>query len=105
MPTATLCHCQTQAILPGQSLDALRQQEQEQAARLQQQGAVSVLTAYDPRQWQLLRYRPGVANRTSGSRQRTARVTGLAMWPPAPECAASPSARRVSADDSLCRFV
>lgn len=55
MPTATLCHCQTQAILPGQSLDALRQQEQEQAARLQQQGAVSVLTAYDPRQWQLLR--------------------------------------------------
>lgn len=55
MPTATLCHCQTQAILPGQSLDALRQQEQEQAAWLQQQGAVSVLTAYDPRQWQLLR--------------------------------------------------
>lgn len=54
MPAA-ICYQQTQAIAPGTSLAALRQQEQEQAARLHQQGALSVLSAYDPQQWRTLR--------------------------------------------------
>ncbi|WP_158613616.1 DUF4865 family protein [Aquitalea sp. FJL05] len=55
MPAAAVCYQQTQAIAPGTSLAALRQQEHEQAARLLQQGALSVLSAYDPQQWRTLR--------------------------------------------------
>lgn len=55
MSSATICYRHAQAIPQGQSLDALRQQEQELAIRLQQQGALSVVSAYDPQQWQMLR--------------------------------------------------
>jgi hypothetical protein len=55
MPSAAVCYQQTQAIAPGTSLAALRQQEYEQSAMLRQQGALSVLSAYDPQQWRTLR--------------------------------------------------
>lgn len=55
MPTAAVCYQQTQTIAPGTSLAALCRQEQERATRLYQQGAVTVLSAYDPQQWRLLR--------------------------------------------------
>ncbi|MBA4707971.1 DUF4865 family protein [Aquitalea aquatica] len=55
MPAATVCYEQTQAIAPGTSLAALRQQEQQQATKLHQQGALCVLSAYDPQQWRILR--------------------------------------------------
>lgn len=55
MPTATMCYQQTQAIAPGTSLTELRQQEHERVTRLHQQGALSVLSAYDPQQWRILR--------------------------------------------------
>ena len=55
MPEASICYRQIQAIQPAQSLLALRQQERHVATQLQQQGALTVFSAYDPRQWQLLR--------------------------------------------------
>lgn len=55
MPAATVCYQQTQAIAPGTSLAELRQQEQQLATRLHQQGALCVLSAYDPQQWRILR--------------------------------------------------
>lgn len=55
MPSAAVCYQQTQAIQQGQSLSELRQQEHELATRLVKQGALSVLSAYDPQQWRMLR--------------------------------------------------
>ena len=52
---AAVCYQQTQAIAPGQSLGVLRQQEHELAAALVEQGALSVLSAYDPQHWRMLR--------------------------------------------------
>lgn len=55
MAAAAHCHQQTLPIAPGQSLQALRQQEQALATALHRQGALCVLSAFDPHQWRLLR--------------------------------------------------
>lgn len=55
MQSASVCYQQTAVIQPGQSLSELRQQERDLAAGLVKQGALSVLSAYDPQQWRMLR--------------------------------------------------
>lgn len=55
MPAAALLCRQILPIAPGQALDELRRCEREQAEAQSGQGALAVVTAYDPQRWRLLR--------------------------------------------------